>query len=205
MALNSNRHMEEDEIESYSMGAVSEEECARFDEHLLVCEFCRNRVAKSDERVTAMQGAALRFRGRRAPVVTRRLIPRLIPFLSAAGLIAAGWVGFVAIGGVRPWVRGTAPAFAIHLEATRGAGIEARAPAGRALLLNLDLAGLPAQLSYRVETVDRVGKVVWQGSVPSQDAKAAAALPGMPVGVYFVRVYAASGELLREYGLDVQG
>jgi len=54
MALNSNRHMEEDEIESYSMGAVSEEECARFDEHLLVCEFCRNRVAKSDERVTAM-------------------------------------------------------------------------------------------------------------------------------------------------------
>ena len=95
--------------------------------------------------------------------------------------------------------------FAVNLVATRGADIEARAPAGRALVLNLELAGLPAQPSYRVETVDRLGRVVWQGTVPSEDSKAVALLPGMPAGIYFVRVYTASGELLREYGLDVEG
>ena len=201
MALNSNRHMDENEIEGYSMGAVSDGERARFDEHLLICESCRSRVAKSDDYLAAMQGASWRMRRQPPePAPSRRFFPRLIPFFAAAGLVA-----LVAIAGLRPWARVTAPMFAVSLEAMRGAGIDARAPAGRALLLNLQLAGLPVQASYRVETVDRVGKVVWQGTVPAQDSTAAAALPGMPAGVYFVRVYASSGELLREYGLEVQG
>jgi len=207
MALNSNRHMDEEQIESYSMGAVSEEESARFDEHLLICEFCQNRVTNSDDYVAAMQGAGLRSRWRSPKSeVRRRFFPRLIPIFSAVGLIAAaGLISLAALGGWRPLVRETAPVFAVSLEATRGTGIDARAPAGRALLLNLELAGLPAQPSYGVETVDRLGKVVWKGTVPSQDSKAVASIPGMPAGVYFIRVYGSSGELLREYGLDVQG
>ena len=201
MALNSNRHMDEDEIESYSMGAVSEEESARFDEHLLICESCQNRVTRSDGYIAAMQGASWRMRRQPPePEPSRWLFPRLIPFFAVAGLVA-----LVAIAGLRPWARVAAPIFAVSLEATRGAGIDARAPAGRALLLNLELAGLPVQASYRVETVDRLGTVVWKGTVPAQDSRAAAALPGMSAGVYFVRVYSSAGELLREYGLDVQG
>jgi hypothetical protein len=200
MALNSNRHMDDDEIESYSMGAVSEEESAQFDGHLLICESCRKKVKKSDDYVAAMRGAALRARGYpRGPGITPRSFPRLLPFLSAAALLA-----MAAIVGSHFWVRGTMPAFAVNLEATRGPGIDARAPAGRPLVLNLDLSGLSALPSYRVETVDRLGKVVWQGSVAPQDSKAAASLPGVSPGVYFVRVYTPSGELLREYGLDVQ-
>jgi len=207
MPFSTNRHMDEEQIEKYSMGAVSEEESALLDEHLLTCGFCRNRVTKSDDYVVAMQGASWHSRRQqRQPKAGRRFFPRLIPFFPAASLIAAaGLIGLVAMAGLRPWERETAQVFAVNLVATRGAGIEARAPAGRALVLNLELAGLPVQPSYRVETVDRLGKVVWQGTVPSQDSKAAASLSGMPAGVYFVRVYAASGELLREYGLDVQG
>ena len=73
MAFNSNRHMDEDEIEKYSMGAVSEEESARFDEHLLICEFCRNRVTASDDYVVAIEGAALHSRRHeRRPEANRR-------------------------------------------------------------------------------------------------------------------------------------
>ena len=194
------RHLEDGEIENYCMGAVSEEDSARYDEHLLICESCRNRVTASDEYVSAMQGAALQSRrqSRRAEI-RRTFFPRLIPIFSAAALL-----GLIALAAVRPWVRSAGPAVAINLEATRGAGIEARAPAERELLLNLQLAGLPTQSSYRVEAVDRLGKVVWQGVVASQDAKAVASVPRKPAGTYFVRVYGASGELLREYGLELQ-
>ena len=58
MTLDSNRHMDADEIESYSMGTLPEEERDRFEEHLLICEFCRNRVEKSDDYIAAMREAA---------------------------------------------------------------------------------------------------------------------------------------------------
>ncbi len=42
------RHMDAEDIERYSMGDISEERCAQFEEHLLICETCRIRVAESD-------------------------------------------------------------------------------------------------------------------------------------------------------------
>jgi putative zinc finger protein len=205
MAFDSNRHMADDEIESYSMGVASEEETARFEEHLLICEACQRRVGESDDQVAAMQGAGLRFRERSRQSQNSQPFSRRLPFLGALGLVAAGsMVALVSLGGLRPWLHGASPAFAVNLQATRGAGIEARAPAGRPLRLNLELSGLPVQESYRVEAVDRMGKKVWEGTAPPQDSKAAASLPGMSAGIYFVRVYAPSGELLREYGLNVE-
>ena len=204
MAIDSNRHLDGDEIESYCMGVVSEEECARLEEHLLICETCRRKVAESDDQLAAMQGAALNFRARSLqPEESKPFLIRRLPFLSALGLVAAGsMVALVRLGGLR-WVHSASPALTVDLQATRGDGIEARAPAGRPLLLNLELSGLPVHPSYRVVAVDRLGKKVWEGTVPPQDSKAAASLPGMSAGVYFVRVYSASGELLREYGLNV--
>jgi hypothetical protein len=40
--LDRNRHMDADQIESYSMGTLPEKERDRLEEHLLVCEVCRN-------------------------------------------------------------------------------------------------------------------------------------------------------------------
>jgi len=212
MESDGNRHLDEDEIEEYSMGVVPEIECARFDEHLLVCGACRIRVAESEDYLAAMHGAGLQFRQqarklRERQRGTRQVFLPLISRSYAVALVAtfAVLVALLGLGALRRWVREAQPIFALRLEAVRGAGIEAHAPAGRTLLLKLDLAGLPAQASYRVETVDRLGNAVWQGMVPSVESKAIASLPGMRAGVYFVRVYASSGELLREYGFDVQG
>jgi len=54
--------MDEEEIERYSLGGLSAEESAPFDEHLLICERCRAEVEASDAFVAAMRGAARRLR-----------------------------------------------------------------------------------------------------------------------------------------------
>jgi hypothetical protein len=99
---------------------------------------------------------------------------------------------------------GQAHPFAVDLAATRGAAIEAKAPAGRWLLLRLDLANLPDSSGYRLEMVDRSGNRVWQATVPARGSKADFKVPRMQPGVYFVRVYGPSGELLREYGFEAE-
>jgi hypothetical protein len=50
--------MDEEEIETYSLGGFSEGETALFDEHLLICDLCRTKVEASDEYIAAMRGAA---------------------------------------------------------------------------------------------------------------------------------------------------
>jgi hypothetical protein len=53
--------------------------------------------------------------------------------------------------------------------------------------------------------VDRSGNRVWQATVPARGSKADFKVPGTQPGVYFVRLYRPPGELLREYGFEVEG
>jgi anti-sigma factor RsiW len=53
-----NRHMNAEQVEKYSLGELSDEEAALFDEHLLLCEACRTNVEASDAYVAAMREAA---------------------------------------------------------------------------------------------------------------------------------------------------
>ena len=195
-----NLHADEEEIERYSMGAMPEGAMAPFEEHLLVCEPCQLRLAHTDVYVSAMRQASARLR---TEPLKRRLpwlrFPRLVPALAslAVAVVAAGlWIGRPDMGQAHP--------FAVDLEATRGAAIEAKAPAGRWLLLRLDLTNLPASSWYRLEMVDRFGKRVWQATVPAQGSRAVFKVPGAPPGIYFVRAYRPPGELLREYGCEVE-
>jgi hypothetical protein len=174
---------------------------APFEEHLLICESCQLRLARADVYVSAMRQASARLR---EEPLKRGLpwlrFPRLVPALAGMAVVtvAAGlWLGHLDMGAAHP--------FAVDLAATRGAAIEAKAPAGRWLLLRLDLANLPASPGYRLEMVDRSGKRVWQATVPPRGSKADFKVPGTQPGVYFVRLYRPPGELLREYGFVVQG
>jgi anti-sigma factor RsiW len=196
-----NCHIDEEEIERYAMGATPEGAIAPFEEHLLICESCQRRLAHTDVYVSAMRQASARLR---TEPLKRGLpwlrFPRLVPALAgmAVVMVASGW-----------WLSrldmGEAHPFAIDLAATRGAAIEAQAPAGRWLLLRLDLANLPASPEYRLEMVGRSGNRVWQATVPARGSKADFKVPRTQPGVYFVRVYRPPGELLREYGFEVQG
>jgi hypothetical protein len=192
MAVDGESHLNDSEIERYSMGRCVGEELDWCDEHLLVCEPCRRQVEETGVFVRAIRGAAALSRP--VPRIRRKWfqLPRLIPVFAALGaLLAVAW--FAA-----PRLALTPPAATVLLTASRGPGTQIQAPSGTALALHPDLSGLPSWPSYRLEVVDAAGARLWQGLYPGS------ATPKMPPGVCFVRLYSPRGELYREYGLEIQ-
>src|SRR5215471_12060191 len=119
-----------DDLERYAMGKTSAEETEQIEEHLLICESCRDRLEETREFTAAMQSASAKVR-----LQDRR---KAVPMIAtAAGIVVAICVAFLLWPGSRQ-----AP-FALNLIATRGAG-EVRIPAGRPLEIHPDLTGLPA-------------------------------------------------------------
>jgi hypothetical protein len=81
--------------------------------------------------------------------------PRLIPAFAALAFLAIAAVTF-------PFVHhGVAAPFAVNLRTMRGPATQATAPSRRPLVLELDLTGLAASPSYRIEVVDQSGDRVW--------------------------------------------
>ena len=185
-------HLNDSEIERYSMGRSTGEELDRWDEHLLICETCRRQVGEADVFLRAMRRAAAH--SQQLPRIRRvwRHLPRIMPILAAlAALLAVAW--FVAQHLVL-----TPPATSIPLTAPRGPGIQIQAPSGTPLALQPDLSGLPTWPFYRLEVVDAAGARLWQGVYPGSAA------PRMRPGVCFVRLYSPGGEFYREYGLEIR-
>ncbi len=129
-------HADAEDLESYSMGGSSPEDTARIEEHLLICEDCRNQLQASEAFLTSMQLAGRQWRrNERAAEGSGWKLPVWLPALAAVcGLVLV----VVAIRIVRP--RG--PAVAVSLTALRGSAVGSIAPAGRELTLQPDLTGL---------------------------------------------------------------
>ncbi len=202
MSLGTQSHMDDGQVERYSMGDMTEEESARCEEHLLLCESCQERVTNTDTYVSAMSRAAAEVRRQPQEREWRSLLlARLAPLAAVVAFLLV----LVTIG-VRYASRGPVlPAVTVNLEAHRGAAVVARTPPGHRIRLGLDLTGIPAQPAYRVAVVDGAGRIVWNGEAQPRDGRANSTLPAMNAGVYFVRLYGSSAELLREYGLEVAG
>jgi anti-sigma factor RsiW len=188
-------HLDPEDLERYVRQEASEEEVARFEEHLLLCEPCREELANVESFVSAMRAAAAELRRGDQKERYWWSTPRWVPALAALAVLVLAAI-------VVPRFTGNSqPPLAISLAATRGAGMDAVAPAGRALALTPDLTGLPADTVYRLEIVDEQGNLTWRGRYSAgQDA---AGVPAQRAGAHFVRVYSSSGVLLREYGLVV--
>lgn len=198
-----NRHLADDDLERYSMGDLPERESGGFEEHLLLCEHCRQRLEETDIYVTSMRSAATGFRRLEslAPARPPRRSwswgwLRMVPALAAVALIVVLIGRFSSSSDM-----GSGPPFALSLEANRGPANAALAPAGTMLLVRLDLAGLPGGSSYRLEMVNDTGATVWQDTAAAHDAKVECKIPGAGAGAYFIRVYSPDGVLLREFGL----
>jgi Putative zinc-finger len=185
-----NRHLPPEDIERYSLGELPEELTDSFEEHLLLCESCRDQVQEHDDFVRSMQLAGNQIRNAAAAHRPEGRARHWVFLLAAASLVAMAVL--------LAWMRGSArPEFAVNLSAMRGAPATATAPANTPLALYPDLSGLPPAPSYRMEVVDASGRAVWSGT------SAAATLPARRTGMYFVRVYSGRRELLREYALQV--
>ncbi|MGD0359431.1 MAG: T9SS type A sorting domain-containing protein [Bryobacteraceae bacterium] len=190
-------HPTDEVLELYSMGRLAEPDLGRFEEHLLVCGTCQDRLAQEDDiRQRIRDGAAVLQQPRTA--VFRRL-PRLAWISLAAAVCMIVFAGM----GWESLHRRAAPASVILLQATRGAeSTPLAAPAGKPLIVVLDVTGLQQFPGYKLEIVDAAGHPVFQSSNAPQNNKLQAAVArGLAAGVYFVRVYTPAQELLREFAL----
>src|SRR5258708_5920798 len=116
-------HLDPDDLERYSRHQASDEESARFEEHLLLCEACREELRNVDSFVIAMRDAAAESRREYQKERSWWSIPRLIPAFAVLALLLLGAV-------ILPRFTGpTQPPLAISLAATRGTGMDAVVPA----------------------------------------------------------------------------
>lgn len=184
-------HLKDDDVERYSMRVMSEDQSEPIEEHLLICASCRNRVEEHDFYFQGMRRAAPAAEVTGEP--GRLLMMRPVWLATAASMLLAGGIA------IRTGIHSPAPQ-AVRLEAMRGIG--AKAAADRPLLLQPDLHALPAYSDYRLEIVNEIGGRVFDTRIKAAEPQAT--VPGVPKGVYFIRLYSPSGELLREYGVDTR-
>jgi hypothetical protein len=193
----SDRHVDAEDLERYSMGTSSRAVATFIEEHLLTCEACQERFRETDDYLIAVRTASERLRrDERAAKGREWRIPAWFPALAVAAC------GLLLVAVTLRFVRQQGPVVGVSLTALRGNRVGNSAPAGRELMLHPDLAGLAEDSSYRLEIVDRTGHTVRQGRFAR--AQVGIKVPGLSAGLYFVRVYLPAGELLREYGLEIQ-
>jgi len=194
-------HITDEILERYAMRSASEEECVPVEEHLLSCEECRQRLVRWDQYIRAMRAAAAELRRRPAFLEWLAQIFRGQRLAWALGLALV----LLFAGIYRPWLRmGGPPPLPVALIATRGAADSPLSvPAGRALALTLDAAGLPAYPTYGVEVVDQRGRRVFESTADRRDGSVGISLPARTAGLYFVRLLAPDKTLLREFSLPV--
>jgi len=194
-------HLEESELEKYSMGKLEEALLPAFEEHLIACVSCQDRLLEMEAFVNAVRSVSPALR-EAPPPDWRRLF--VWPRLAWAGAVAMS-LAALTVGVIRLQVpRGQAIATAVFLQSSRGVeGLTlASAPAGRPVLLNIDLTELPTLPSYRLEIVDTAGKSVWESVAAPRDGRLAQPVTkDLAAGRYYVRLYSPDAELLREFGL----
>lgn len=192
-------HLDGEQLERYSMGTTPEPELAQMEEHLLICADCQDALARTDMYVRAMRAAAAR-----AQAEERRPLRAFFPQAAWSGALVA--VSVAALAGVLWFRPGGAVPVQVMLQSNRGtdASLFAPAPAGRPLALSLDPVDAPVAAGYRVEIVDENGRRVWQGATKASAGRFTVDGPRLGRGSYYARLYAPSGELLREYGLTAR-
>jgi hypothetical protein len=202
MELEIGPHLEETELEQYSMGRLPGTRVEEFEGHFLACDTCQDRLLEMEAYVNAMRSASPKVREARTSYWKDFFRWPRLAWVGALSLSAAS----IAVGILMLTPRDRTEMALVTLQASRGiAGPAiAQAPSETGLSLNVDLTELPAAPSYRMEVVNIAGQPVWETVAQGRDGKMAQALPkGLRAGQYYVRLYLPEGTLLREFSLRV--
>lgn len=205
MSYDPGDHATEEALEHYSLGTLPECELEHFEEHLLVCPSCQDRLAETDRFIRAFRNAINEIEVSPPPTtagllermlhILLRPVPALVAGLSTLAVVVAWRVYTPALGHVA--------AVPVLLRTERGGSLHA-APAGKPLSVQLDAAGLAQSPRYAVEIVNTTGTpLVRLLATRDGDKIAFATAREFAAGSYWVRAYDNSGRLLREYALKV--
>jgi len=189
-------HPSDELLEEYFFHRLEEARLAEVEEHLLICEACRNAVRELDAFIPSMKAAAARPTGsqhRNLPIVNR------IGVASTVALLLVALVVFRTSPLDNP-----APA-EVTLSSIRGLESRAEAPARKPLQLNIEAPDLVSGQAYRIAVVDAAGGVVWTGAATDAGGKISAQEPKrLAIGMYWIRLYDSEGRQLREFGMSVK-
>ena len=92
MRIDADRHLADDVIESYLRGSLPEDPLAEAEQHLLICETCRERMVQWDGYMRAMKDASRRLTEKPKRQWNYRVL--LPAFLLCAILIVAAAVRY---------------------------------------------------------------------------------------------------------------
>jgi hypothetical protein len=198
-------HLAEEVLEEYAFDRLPEAQTAEIEEHLLVCAECREALEAVDEFILLAKVAAAEYQSRPRPRIWSILRGTPGRAVLAASMAALGLVAVISW--KAPWQdRQPAQTASVVLSAMRGGDLLGipHAPAGRPLTLEIDLTGLPAAGTYRVQVVDAAGGPLWETSSEASQGRLRPKVDkGLESGVYWVRLYSQPAGLLREFGLRV--
>lgn len=202
--MNTNHALDE-VLERYVRRQLQPSEVESLEEHLFVCDSCRQRLDDTETFLAAAKEAAARVDSKGNFFLRPRFdLGRIAKPLFALAATAAITLFFVI---PRPGTM-TGDVQEAELHVSRGAETKAAATvrANTRLKLRIDVSELPAHRTYRVEIADASGEVVRKQVVqaPAATIDVTVDAPLSP-GRYWVRLYSPpdSDELLREFGLDV--
>lgn len=186
-------HPDESVLEEYVFGRLAEPKTSVLEEHILVCGRCQAALAEVDEYIRLMKAAASR------PMVVLRHRSSKRAVFAAGGILAAT--------AILTWYQPQPSPASVTLASFRGgAGVSAnQVAAGHPLELSISAADVPAAAHYRLEVVTSAGKSIWSGPASTGDGRLSAHFSrSLGAGMYWVRLYAQSSDLLAEYGLEVK-
>ena len=193
-------HVPEDRLEQYALGRLPKSDIPGVEEHLFICEHCRDQldkvedfaigfrnVVKSDPGLARPAAAIDWFGWLRRPAYSMPVA--LVALILAIGVFSRNRVQF-------------APAVALQMSAVRGE-MPVAIPARE---FDLTLADGPREGGpFRVEVVGAAGQTMWNGLAESGPSGVQVkVMQRLAPGDYFVRIYADSGKVMREYGFHVR-
>ncbi len=205
MAKVQHGHPAEEIFEKYSLGHLSASECEPFENHLLICSECQDHLAVIDAEIAEMKlvckAAATAPASRRAREVFAWLFATPKPMWAAA---AAALALAIALPVYRETTspRGETE---VTIMTSRGAEpVSASARAGSSLKLNVEIQGVALEGTCRVGIVDGNGHTMWTGQGAAGNGRVVATVAEpLRAGQYWVRIFNASGQLLRESPLEL--
>jgi hypothetical protein len=197
--LNFKLHRTEDQLEQYALGRLADTEVNELEDHLMVCEACRERLDAIEHFSRAMREALtnepvpVRLPSRDWFAWLRR------PAFSMALVLAALIIVMSIFSGGKTKLP---PVSTLQLTANRGE-MPAVKPARE---IDLTLRDAPREAGpFRIEVVDSTGLKVWN-SLADSDAQGVQVhvQQQLTQGDYFVRLYTADGRMLHEYGFHIR-
>jgi hypothetical protein len=197
-------HEPDDRLELYALDRLSEPDVIRIEEHLLVCENCRQQLERIAEFAFTVQDVLNRHpefakKQAREPWWSVKFLGPRFVLAACAGLFLCGAAFLIS---TRTGAPGSSAALAsLQLTALRGELQTVSA----ARELDLRLTDAPASgAPFRLEIVDAAGSAQWRGTPrAAADGLHFRIVKAFPAGTYFTRLYDASGKLIHEYGFRV--